>query len=101
MKYDLVVLGAGAAGLMAAITASLRNRSVLVVERSNKVGKKPDKLEDFFEKAEVTPVVDYENVVGQDRIDRFDSKAKRPKRRKNNKKSKNFRGKNRSQKPKA
>ena len=40
MKYDLVILGAGAAGLMAAITASLRNRSVLVIERSNKVGKK-------------------------------------------------------------
>ena len=40
MKYDVVVLGAGAAGLMAAITAALRNRSVLVVERSNKVGKK-------------------------------------------------------------
>ncbi len=40
MKYDVVVLGAGAAGLMAAITAALRNRSVLVIERSNKVGKK-------------------------------------------------------------
>ena len=40
MKYDVVVLGAGAAGLMAAITSALRNRSVLVIERSNKVGKK-------------------------------------------------------------
>ena len=40
MKYDVVVLGAGAAGLMAAITAALRDRSVLVIERSNKVGKK-------------------------------------------------------------
>ena len=40
MKYDVVVLGAGAAGLMAAITAALRNRTVLVIERSNKVGKK-------------------------------------------------------------
>ena len=40
MKYDVVVLGAGAAGLMAAIIAAMRNRSVLVIERSNKVGKK-------------------------------------------------------------
>ena len=40
MKYDVIVLGAGAAGLMAAITSALRNRSVLVIERSNKVGKK-------------------------------------------------------------
>ncbi len=67
---------------------------------SNKAGEKPDKLEDFFEKVEATTVADYENVVGQDSIDRFDSKVKRPKRRKNNKKGKNFRGKNRNQKPK-
>ena len=40
MKYDVVVLGAGAAGLMAAITAASRKKSVLVIERSNKVGKK-------------------------------------------------------------
>ena len=40
MKYDVVVLGAGAAGLMAAIIAATRHRSVLVIERSNKVGKK-------------------------------------------------------------
>ena len=38
--YDVIVLGAGAAGLMAAITAASRNRSVLVLEKSNKVGKK-------------------------------------------------------------
>ncbi len=38
--YDVVILGAGAAGLMAAITAASRNRSVLVLEKSNKVGKK-------------------------------------------------------------
>ena len=39
-QYDVIVLGAGAAGLMAAITAASRNRSVLVVEKSNKIGKK-------------------------------------------------------------
>ena len=39
-QYDVVILGAGAAGLMAAITAASRNRSVLVVEKSNKIGKK-------------------------------------------------------------
>ena len=39
-KYDVVVLGAGAAGLMSAFTAGKRGRKVLVIEKSNKVGKK-------------------------------------------------------------
>ena len=38
--YDLIVIGAGAAGLMCAITAAKRGRRVLVLERSNKIGKK-------------------------------------------------------------
>ena len=38
--YDVVVLGAGAAGLMCALTAGARGRRVLVLEKSNKVGKK-------------------------------------------------------------
>lgn len=38
--YDVVVIGAGAAGLMCAMTAGQRGRSVLVIERSNKPGKK-------------------------------------------------------------
>ena len=38
--WDTVIIGAGAAGLMCAITAAQRGRSVLVLERSNKVGKK-------------------------------------------------------------
>ena len=37
---DLIVIGAGAAGLMCAITAARRGRRVLVLERSNKIGKK-------------------------------------------------------------
>ena len=37
---DLIVIGAGAAGLMCAMTAAGRGRSVLVLERSNKPGKK-------------------------------------------------------------
>ncbi len=40
MKWDVIILGAGAAGLMCAITAGGRGRHVLVLERSNKVGKK-------------------------------------------------------------
>ncbi len=67
---------------------------------SNKAKKKPDKLEDFFEKVEAASVADYENVVGQDSINRFDNKGKRPKRRKNNKTGKSFREKNRNQKQK-
>ncbi len=38
--FDLIVLGAGAAGLMAALTAGQRGRRVLVLERANKPGKK-------------------------------------------------------------
>jgi predicted Rossmann fold flavoprotein len=38
--FDTIVLGAGAAGLMCAITAARRGRRVMVLERSNKVGKK-------------------------------------------------------------
>lgn len=37
---DLIIIGAGAAGLMCAITAAKRGRRVLVLERSNKPGKK-------------------------------------------------------------
>ena len=39
-KFDIIILGAGAAGLMAALTAAQRNKSVLVLEKSNKAGKK-------------------------------------------------------------
>jgi predicted Rossmann fold flavoprotein len=38
--WDSIVLGAGAAGLMFALTAAQRGRRVLVLERSNKVAKK-------------------------------------------------------------
>ncbi|MFT5047745.1 MAG: putative Rossmann fold flavoprotein [Porticoccaceae bacterium] len=38
--YEIIVLGAGAAGLMCAITAAKRGRRVLVLEKSNKPGKK-------------------------------------------------------------
>ena len=37
---DLIIIGAGAAGLMCAITAAKRGRRVLILERSNKPGKK-------------------------------------------------------------
>lgn len=39
-QYDLIVLGGGAAGLMCAFTAAGRGRSVLLVEKANKPGKK-------------------------------------------------------------
>lgn len=38
--YDVIVIGGGAAGLMCAITAGKRGRNVLVLEGSNKIGKK-------------------------------------------------------------
>jgi predicted Rossmann fold flavoprotein len=37
---DVIVIGAGASGLMCALTASQKGRSVLVLDSSNKVGKK-------------------------------------------------------------
>ncbi len=37
---DVIVLGGGGAGLMCALTAARRGRQVLVLEKSNKIGKK-------------------------------------------------------------
>src|SRR5271156_6474946 len=39
-KFDVVVLGAGAAGLMCAIEAGKRGRRVAVIERAERAGKK-------------------------------------------------------------
>jgi predicted Rossmann fold flavoprotein len=39
-RFDVVVIGGGAAGLMCAIEAAKRGRTVAVLERSEKVGKK-------------------------------------------------------------
>jgi len=40
MTHDTIIIGAGAAGLMCAITAGQRGRRVLILDRSNIVGKK-------------------------------------------------------------
>jgi predicted Rossmann fold flavoprotein len=39
-KYDAVILGAGAAGLLCAIEAGKRGRRVVVLERADRIGKK-------------------------------------------------------------
>ncbi len=39
-KYDCIVIGGGAAGLMAAITAADSGKNVLIIERNNRLGKK-------------------------------------------------------------
>ncbi|MCF0120675.1 MAG: aminoacetone oxidase family FAD-binding enzyme [Oscillospiraceae bacterium] len=39
-KYDVCVIGGGAAGMMAAITAAGRGRSVLLMEKSDRLGRK-------------------------------------------------------------
>ncbi len=39
-NYDVIILGAGAAGLFCAFTAAQRGRRVLVLEKANKIGKK-------------------------------------------------------------
>ena len=40
LKYDLIVVGSGAAGMMAAITAARRGKSVLLLEKLSKIGAK-------------------------------------------------------------
>jgi predicted Rossmann fold flavoprotein len=40
MKYDVIVIGGGAAGLMCAIEAGKRGRRALIIERAEKIGKK-------------------------------------------------------------
>ena len=37
---DIIVIGAGASGMMAAITAARRGKSVMILEHMDKVGKK-------------------------------------------------------------
>lgn len=39
-KYDVIIIGAGAAGLMAAIRSGQKGKRVLVVEHTNKIGEK-------------------------------------------------------------
>jgi len=39
-RADVIIIGGGAAGLMCAITAGNRGRRVIILERSNKIGKK-------------------------------------------------------------
>src|SRR5690606_7278854 len=39
-QYDVIIIGAGAAGLMCAATAGYRGRKVLVLDHANKPGKK-------------------------------------------------------------
>ena len=38
--YDVIIIGAGASGLMCALTAAQRGRRVLVLDHANKAGKK-------------------------------------------------------------
>ena len=39
-KYDVVVIGAGAAGMMSAIEAGKRGRKTLLIDHSKKIGEK-------------------------------------------------------------
>lgn len=39
-RYDVIILGAGAAGMMCAVEAGKRKRSVLILEKTNRPGKK-------------------------------------------------------------
>ncbi len=39
-KFEVIIIGAGAAGLMCALEAAKRGRKVLVIDHANKAGKK-------------------------------------------------------------
>ena len=39
-KYDVIIIGAGAAGMMSAIEAGKRGRKVLLVDHAKKIGEK-------------------------------------------------------------
>ena len=61
----------------------------------NESGKQVDNLEEFaFTEETLTPITQFDNVVGQDSLTRFDNK-KKP----NNKKRKNNYRRNKSKKP--
>ena len=40
MFFDVIIIGAGAAGLMCAIESGKRNKKVLVIEHAKKIGEK-------------------------------------------------------------
>ena len=39
-KFDVIIIGAGAAGLMCAIEAGKRNKKVLIIEHTSKIAEK-------------------------------------------------------------
>ena len=40
MKYDVIIVGAGASGMMAAITAARNGAKVVILEHKDRIGKK-------------------------------------------------------------
>ncbi len=68
----------------------------LSVEKANEIitknnnGEKPNSIEDFEEVKIEKSKLDYENVVGQDSLTRFDKALRQKQRRKNKKKNKTF-----------
>ena len=40
MFFDVIIIGAGAAGLMCAIESGKRNKKVLVIDHAKKIGEK-------------------------------------------------------------
>ena len=50
-KFDVIIIGAGAAGMMCAIEAGKRDRKVLLVDHAKKIGKitsSPTRNSNFF-----------------------------------------------------
>ena len=81
MKADVIIIGGGASGLIAAITAKKNGKDVIILERKERVlkkvlvragisnyfamGKNIDLIENVFEKFTVTDTIDFfENEIG-------------------------------------
>jgi cell fate regulator YaaT (PSP1 superfamily) len=68
------------------IIVAATTKRVAEVQKMNKAGEKPDKLSDIAEVVEEKKEIQYENVVGQDDLTRFDKKKPANKKRRKKKK---------------
>ena len=87
MIYDVIIIGGGASGIMAALSASNFTDKILIIEKNNRIGKKilvtgngrcnftnitmkntdynnPEFVKDVFEQFDVHDTIDYFDSLG-------------------------------------